>query len=178
VKLEGDKSFYITNDTREVKGGGGGSLNFSNISKKETLQRFTPNQSKSFHDKNQAIKTKSKAQLRLESLRRRMSYPSPNQSRIIDKPEILIDQQRDAWRSRQAALAADGTPKKMQTGLEKLALPKESEAAISAARDDAGEFRLRSTLANLKGLSEAEKNHKRTRTIAPFHRGKYLEVKR
>ena len=178
VKLEGDNSFYITNDTREVKGGGGGSLNFSNISKKETLQRFTPNQSKSFHDKNQAIKTKSKAQLRLESLRRRMSYPSPNQSRIIDKPEILIDQQRDAWRSRQAALAADGTPKKMQTGLEKLALPKESEAAISAARDDAGEFRLRSTLANLKGLSEAEKNHKRTRTIAPFHRGKYLEVKR
>ena len=178
VRLEGDKAFYITNDTREVKGGGGGSLNFSNISKKETLQRFTPNQSKSFHDKNQAIKTKSKAQLRLESLRRRMSYPMGNPSRIIPKPESLIDQQRAAWRSRQAALAADATPKKLQSSLEKLALPKEDEDTISAARDDAGEFKLRSTLDNLKGASVPETERVNSRTVAPFHRGKYLEIKR
>lgn len=178
VKLEGDKSFYITNDTREIKGGGGGSLNFSNISKKETLQRFTPNQSKTFHDKNQAIKTKSKAQLRLESLRRRMTYPMRTQSRIISKPEGLVDEQRAAWRSRQAALAADGTPKRMQSRLEKLALAKESAADIAAARVDAGEFKLRSTLANLKGITTAAKNHFSSRTVAPFHRGKYLEVQR
>jgi hypothetical protein len=178
VRLEGDKVFYITNDTREVKGGGGGSLNFSNISKKDTLQRFTPNQSKSFHDKNQAIKTKSKAQLRLESLRRRMTYPSGNTSRIVPKPEILIDQQRAAWRSRQAALAADATPKKLQTSLEKLALPKESAAAIAAARDDAGEFRLRSTLDNLKGAPTRTIKSINSRTVAPFHRGKHLEIKR
>jgi hypothetical protein len=178
VRLEGDKVFYITNDTREVKGGGGGSLNFSNISKKDTLQRFTPNQSKSFHDKNQAIKTKSKAQLRLESLRRRMTYPSGNTSRIVPKPENLIDQQRAAWRSRQAALAADATPKKLQTSLEKLALPKESAAAIAAARDDAGEFRLRSTLDNLKGVPKRTIKNISSRTVAPFHRGKHLEIKR
>lgn len=178
VILEGGKAFYITNDTTEIKGGGGGSLNFSNIEKKSTLQRFTPSQTKEFHDKNTALKVKSKAQLRLESLKRRMTYPSGTPSRIVHKPESLIDQQRAAWKARQAALEKDGTPKKMQYTLERLALPQESPADIAAARDDAGEFRLRSTLDNLKGVVTNLVKPKSRRKVAPNHRGKYLEIRR
>ena len=83
--------FYITNDTTVQKGGGGGSLNFSNVSKKSTFQRFTPSQSKEFHDLNTAQKQKSAEELRLDSLRRRMSYPGGNLSRIEHKPLSLIE---------------------------------------------------------------------------------------
>lgn len=178
ITLEGDKAFYITNDTREQEGGGGGSLNFSNITKKSTLQRFTPSQTKEFHDKNTALKQKSKAQLRLESLRRRMTYPPGTPSRIVHKPESLIDQQREAWAARQAARAKDGQPQKMQYALERLVLPKEDPEDIAAARDDAGEFRLRSTLDNLKSAAKSLIKPVSRRQIAPNYRGKYVEIKR
>jgi|GEM_PF-6329330 len=174
----GNKVFYITNDTRERGGGGGGSQNFSNISKKSTLQRFTPSQSREFHTKNTAIKVKTKAQLRLESLKRRMTYPSGTPSRIVPKPESLIDQQRAAWNARQAALKADGQPKKVQHALERLALNKEEQKQLPQARDDAGEFRFRSTLDNLKNAFTPKQKVRSFRKVAPNHRGKYLEIQR
>ncbi len=178
--VEGEKPFLITNNTRVRGGGGGGSLSLSKLQKKSSFRSFTPNQTDEFHDSVWDGKFKSKALLRLESLKRRIALPSFNRSRISPKSKDEVEKVRALWRSRQKAMAEDGTPQKMQKGIEEFLKRREPESIVDKAVVNDGEFRIRTTLNNLKELTHPKTvlpgpNYRKVRT---GQRGKFLYVER
>ena len=179
VILDGDKDFFITNDTRVRNNGGGGSLNFGNIKKKSTFQTFTPNQTKEFHDKVWKSRKKSRAQMRLESLRRRLARPVKTKSRIQPKPLESILEKRRLLQSRLKAMARDGQPKKLQKGLERVVFRGLDQEKVREIADDTrGEFRLQSTLNNLKSKSKSALKKTVSRRHTGINKsGRYLRIK-
>ncbi len=180
VTLEGTKDFFITNDNRVKKGGGGGSVSLSNLKKKSSFQSFTPNETDEFHDKTWTARKKSATQLRIESLRRRLTRSATNLSRIQHENPMVLNEKRRLWRSRQAAIARDTEPKKLQKGIEGIIFHDWPEQRIAEVADDArGEYRLQSTLNNLKGTFKSTSSNRISQRKAGINKsGKYIRIKR
>ncbi len=179
ITLNGSKNFFLSNDNRERRGGGGGSLSLSRLKNKNSFLRFTPNQTKQFHAKTWKEKIKLRQFQRLESLKRRLSFRR-TQSRInYEKPREKIQKERDFWLARIKAMGKDKTPAKLQKSFEKLAFRKINKKVLEENRVKTSEYRVQSTLDNLKNHFKSEKRlYFSARKTGIGKSGKYMRIKR
>lgn len=176
VTHSGTEAFKISNNNIKKKGGSGGSLSTSRLKNRANLPKFIPSQTPEFYEKNWTAKKEQEAIAHRASIAGRLTTLKQGPKKIkYGTPRIVVERKNKLAEARELqSKKFPETQKLAQKKLMRIAMPQTPEKKRQTFADDTGDFKLQSTLNNLKGYNRAVENQKNNhyRPLRDFSKSK------